>query len=113
MLRSRATAASHDVQQPTLCHDLDLSCHVFRALVISSHLVRQTGIRVAAHCTAAPFADVLHQRHELGCTEGAVEPESEEGIVQHRSIECLQCLTGQRAAASVTYGYGHDYRHRI
>ena len=102
MVRSRAAAAAGDVYKLALGHGLDLPGHLLRSLVVASHLVRQTGVRVAAHGASAPSVDLFDQRHHFDGTERAVETECRDRVVTDGSVECFQGLARERAAASVT-----------
>ena len=69
MVRTCSAASAYNVYQSLVGHCLDLNSHFFRSLVISSHFIREPGVRIAADGSFAPSVHVLYKRHEFGCSK--------------------------------------------
>ena len=89
MLRSRSAAPSYDIHKPFLRKSDHCFCHLRRSLVISAHLIRKSGIRVAAHHALAPAGYIFQKRSHFSGSQRAVQTESQERVVLHGGVECL------------------------
>ena len=103
-----AAAASDDVDQAVEAGDL---CrHLFRRLVIASHLVGKPGVGVADDGHGTPGRQTLYQGQQFCCAQRAVEAESQQGIVADGGEIGFQGLAGEGASAPVADGNGNHHR---
>ena len=72
-MRRCCTAASAGNVQPSLLGKfLNVFCSVLRSLVILSHLIRESGIRIDAYCTSQSL-QLFNERSKILCTKRAVK----------------------------------------
>ena len=105
MFRSRSAAASYDVHKPLLRQSDHSFCHLRWSLVISAHLIRKSGIRVATHQTLAPAGYIFQKRSHFSGAQRAVQTEGQERVVLHGGVECLKSLPGECPSAPVSHRY--------
>ena len=85
----RSAAASDDIDDSGLCHLPDLQRHFLRSLVITTHFIRQSGVRITAHREKAEPCHFIQERSQVVCSERAVQTECEKRIMAHRRVEGL------------------------
>ncbi len=103
VLRCRSAASSHDVHRACQSHFPHRFGHLGRRLVIFTHLIWQSGVRVAAHRTGGERGDLRYQRNHLLSSERAVEPERQRITMLDGAVERFHCLPCERAPALVTH----------
>mmetsp|Transcript_5886 Transcript_5886/g.12841 ORF Transcript_5886/g.12841 Transcript_5886/m.12841 type:complete len:233 (-) Transcript_5886:913-1611(-) len=110
-VRWRGSAASSDHIQPTILKEhLVRLRHVIRTLVVSSHGIGQSGIRVHMQETLHAFGQLLHKwRHVLG-PKGTVQTHTHRLGMADRSIESLSSLSGEGTTRLINQSSGHKHR---
>ena len=58
-----------DIYQSLVDEVFDLRSHLLRGLVVSSELVRQTGVRISADKVWGNVAQLFEVRFHIGCSE--------------------------------------------
>eukprot|EP00755_Sulcionema_specki_P009191 Sspe_Gene.6205::Locus_2091_Transcript_1_2_Confidence_0.750_Length_3889::g.6205::m.6205 len=107
--RPATTAPTHHVDEPRLHEVLELLSHLIRRLIVLTHGVRKTGVRVGADVRLANLAEPLHVGAHSTCTKGTVKPDREDVAVTHGGVEGLCGLPRQGPPRRVGDGTGdHD-----
>ena len=105
VLRRAPATRPGDVQQAFFGILSQNSSHVLRALVVATHLVGESRIRVQTGRNKCYAAQILNKRPHLLGAERAIQPEREElGSMSQRRPEGFYCLPDQRAPALVHDG---------
>ena len=109
MVRGRAAASSCDIQQTFRCHGSDSLSHIFRTLIVASHFIWKSGVRIAADSAVTPLRDFFHERCHLCRSQRTVKTESQKGIVTHCCVERLEGLACEGSATAVAHRNGYHY----
>jgi hypothetical protein len=98
MIRRGATTTTDDIEKTAICPLTDSFRHIFGTQVITTHLIRQTGIGVSRNIN---FRDARHLMHVLAKIirpQGTVQTDRDRICVTQGIIEGFRELTGQGTA---------------
>ena len=101
--RTGSTAAADDVDDALIDKLGYLGSHRLSRLVILSHLVRQSCIRMGTNIIRCNLCQMLDERFHLGSTEGTVHTYRENRIRRERGQESIHGLTAQCSASQITH----------
>ncbi len=101
MLRRRAAAAAHHIDQSFAGKLGNLCRHHLRRFVILAELVRQAGIRIGADEGIGHIRQFLQMRTHSVCAKRTVQADGKRVGVTHRVPEGRRRLARQRAAGKV------------
>ena len=101
--RTGSTAAADDIDDAFIDKLGYLRSHRLCRLVILSHLVRQSGIRMGTNIIRCNLCQMLDERFHLGSTEGTVHTYRENRIRRERGQESIHGLTAQCSASQITH----------
>ena len=99
----RTTASANDVHQPLVNHLSHLGCHALRSLVVESHRVRQTGIRIGGDIIRRLPGQLAQEGYHLTGTKRAVQSQTEYRITAHAGQKSIQRLSTQCSASQVAH----------
>ena len=105
-----ATATADNVDQSLVEELLDFRSHTLSRLVILSHLVRQSGVRMGADIPRRHGSHALDERFHLRSTEGTVHAHREDRIRRDTGEESLDGLSAQGATSQIAHGQAHHDR---
>ena len=101
--RTCAAAATNDIHDAFIDEFGYLRSHRFSSLVIFTHFVRQTGIRMRTYIIRCNLSHVFDERLHLRSTKGTVHADREDRIRRKRSQESVYGLTTERSARQITH----------
>ena len=110
VLRSRSTASTDHIQPALLEEQLVGLCHVIGRLVVSSHSVRKTSIRIHVHETFHNLRQAFDKRNHVRRTQSAVQTNAHGLGVTDRGVESLTGLARQGTARLVYKGTRNKHR---
>ena len=105
-----AAAATDAIQQPLLEEDAAVFGHFSTLLIVTTHGVRQTGVRVREHPAVGALAQVLNVRDHVLGAESAVQANSHRLGVADGVPERLVRLARQGTTGVVDDGAGDEQR---
>ncbi len=101
MFRCRAAATAEDVDEAGLREVAEESCCVGRRFVVLTKRVREAGVRIGGHIALGDAGELCQVWPHLLGTERAVQPDTEGLGVADGSVEGVERLARERAAAPV------------
>jgi len=110
MVRYRAAATSHDVEESTLSPFPKVGRHRLGGQIVAAELVREARVRVRADVELGDPGKLLDVGPELVWTESAVQTDADRVCVAYGVVERLDRLAREGAAARISHGSGDDQR---
>ena len=98
------TTASHNVHQTLINHLANLRCHRLRSLVIESHGIGQSCIRIGTNIIRCLASQLAQEGQHLARTKRAVQTHREDGITTDAGQEGIEGLSTECATSQVADG---------
>ena len=101
MVRRRATASTHDVDEAARRELPQQRPRLIRQLVVLAERVGQPGVRVTADVAVGHAGQIHKIRPHVACPERAIDPDTQRPGVGNGHVERVDGLPRQRASAAV------------
>ena len=98
----RSTASTDDIHQSLINHPPHLRSHRLWCLIIESHRVRQSCIRIGTNIIRCFLGKLTEERSHLSSSKRTVQSNREDRIITDAGKESLQGLTTQCTTSKVT-----------
>src|SRR5690606_16345318 len=111
VIRRSAATSAHYVHESFPCPFFEVVTCIFRMLIILTHCIGETGIRICRNIACRNLRELLDIRTHFLCAECTIETNAQRLCMHHRSVECLESLPAQRASRSIGDRSADHHRH--